>query len=197
MLQLDHVLLGVRDLEAAAERLRIEHGLHAVPGGRHPAGTSNWIVPLEPPQYLELIAGAWVEKYVVDGDRLVDWCVLPDDIEAVAARLGLEVNTGSVERPDGTTMTYRFAMTDAEDGLPFFGVADEEPDVRRARFQRMFEAAGHPSGARRFAWIEIGADSDQVREWLGDELPVRVVDGERGVRAVGIATDDGPELVIR
>jgi len=54
--QLDHVILGVTDLEAAAARLADHHRLTAVPGGRHDAaGTLNWIVPLDD-AYIELIA---------------------------------------------------------------------------------------------------------------------------------------------
>ncbi|HEX6547890.1 MAG TPA: VOC family protein, partial [Candidatus Dormibacteraeota bacterium] len=59
---LDHVLVPVIDLESAASRLHSEHGLVALPGGRHPGvGTANMIVPLGR-TYLELIA-------VVDADE--------------------------------------------------------------------------------------------------------------------------------
>jgi hypothetical protein len=58
MLALDHVIYGTRDLDAAAERLRAEHGLGSVVGGRHGGGTVNRVVPLEPPLYLELLAVA-------------------------------------------------------------------------------------------------------------------------------------------
>ena len=190
------MILGVADLDVAAERLRREHGLTSLPGGRHPTGTVNRVVPLEPPEYLELLAGGWVTELVAAGDRFVGWCVLPDDIDVDAARLGLAVEQSSVERPDGTTLTYRYAATGEDDGLPFLGVADEDPAERRARFRRMFEDAAHPSGAQRFASIEVAADERTVRDWFGDELPVRVVDGDPGVRAVAIAGARG-ELVLR
>lgn len=43
---IDHVLIAVREPQAAAQALSERHGLAAVEGGLHPAwGTGNWIVP--------------------------------------------------------------------------------------------------------------------------------------------------------
>ncbi|MGE3812986.1 MAG: VOC family protein, partial [Candidatus Nanopelagicales bacterium] len=54
-LALDHVVVGVADLDRAQERLR-GLGLTALPGGSHPAwGTANRIVPLGS-SYLALVA---------------------------------------------------------------------------------------------------------------------------------------------
>jgi Glyoxalase-like domain len=54
--ELDHVLVAVPDLAAAARVLEEEHGLTAIEGGRHPGwGTANRIVPLGD-SYLELVA---------------------------------------------------------------------------------------------------------------------------------------------
>src|SRR3990170_2594576 len=49
---IDHVIYGVVDVDATAERLRREHGLGSLPGGRHLGGTTNRLVPLEPPTFL-------------------------------------------------------------------------------------------------------------------------------------------------
>ena len=54
-LYIDHVIYGVTDIDAAAERLRCEHGLGSVPGGVHLGGTTNRVVPLAPPVFLELL----------------------------------------------------------------------------------------------------------------------------------------------
>ena len=101
-MQLDHVVLGVPDLEAAARRLEDQHRLTAVPGGRHEsAGTHNWIVPLGD-AYLELLAvedeaaaktspfGRWVLERVTGADTWLGWCLRTDDLDGVCARLGLE-----------------------------------------------------------------------------------------------------------
>ena len=60
-MQIDHVLYGVQDLDAAATWFEGSFGLSAVSGGAHPAwGTANAILPVGDGQYVELIA-------VVDG----------------------------------------------------------------------------------------------------------------------------------
>jgi len=47
VLQIDHVVYAVGDLDAAATRVREEFGLASVPGGVHPQwGTGNRIIPL-------------------------------------------------------------------------------------------------------------------------------------------------------
>src|SRR5262249_52863075 len=102
MMQIDHVVYGVQDLEAAAARFRERYGLLSVPGGVHPAwGTGNRIVPLGP-SYIELLGvmdqdtasqsflGRDLQARTANGDRLVGWCVRTDDLDATAARLGLE-----------------------------------------------------------------------------------------------------------
>ena len=36
-------------------------------------------------------------------------------------------------------------------------------------------------------WVEVAGDAARLRDWLhGAELPVRVVEGEPAVRAIGI-----------
>ena len=59
-------------------------------------------------------------------------------------------------------------------------------------------AVEHPSGATGIAWLELGGDEARLREWLGGaELPIRVVDGEPGLRAVGLRGPSGAEVVLR
>ena len=46
-MQIDHAIIGARDIDAVADRLWERHGLASLPGGRHPGwGTHNRIVPL-------------------------------------------------------------------------------------------------------------------------------------------------------
>ncbi|HEY8867476.1 MAG TPA: VOC family protein, partial [Solirubrobacteraceae bacterium] len=79
-MRIDHVLIGARDLPAAADRLRDEHGLASVDGGVHPEwGTGNRIFPLGD-DYVELIGivdeetaarsllGSWLREQLADGD---------------------------------------------------------------------------------------------------------------------------------
>jgi catechol 2,3-dioxygenase-like lactoylglutathione lyase family enzyme len=208
VLRLDHVVYAVRDLDEAAARLRRELGLDSVPGGRHPGwGTGNRIVPLGD-DYIELIAvidpdeaaehpfGRAVLVATEGGDGLFAISVATDDIEGVAARLGLEVRPGERARPDGTVLRWRSAGADdprRERWLPFFISWDLPPEMHPGRAR-----SGHGVHASRIAWVEVAGDADRLREWLdGEELPIRVVDGPPGLRAVGHATTGGGELILR
>jgi len=206
-MQIDHVVYGVQDLEAAASTVRADYGLGSVPGGRHPGrGTGNWIVPLGP-NYIELLAavdkteaekdefGRSLLAAVADGDRLLGWCVSTEDVDAVAARLDLSVAAGSRERPDGTVLRWRSAGLDralAEPSLPFFITWDIPENLHPGRAE-----ADHEFSPRGIAWLEIGGDALRLNEWLeGSELPIRVVGGPPGVLAVGIAAEP-EEIVLR
>jgi hypothetical protein len=60
-----------------------------------------------------------------------------------------------------------------------------------ARAGGVFQAAG-----ARIAGMEVGADEDALREWVG-ELPgtVRVTSGPPGVRSVAVAGAGGIEVL--
>jgi hypothetical protein len=208
VLRIDHVVYAVRDLDETAARLRRELGLDSAPGGRHPGwGTGNRIVPLGE-DYIELIAvidpdeaardpfGRAVLAAVEGGDRLFATSVATDNIEGVAARLGLEVRPGERARPDGTVLRWRSAGADdprRERWLPFFISWDVPPEMHPGRAR-----SGHGVRANGIAWVEVAGDAHRLREWLGgEELPFRVVDGAPGLRAVGLATSGGGEQILR
>jgi hypothetical protein len=202
--RIDHVIYGVHDLDAAAARLNGEHGLGFIRGGRHPGGTSNSIAPLDPPQYLELIAVddpagemAQMLTRTMDGeDRLVGWAIEPDDLDAVASRLGIEPLIGSIENPDGSTGTWRIVGHTDDSAFPFFIEYDGDGEVRRRRWAERRAESGN-NWVRALTFVEVGADADDMRAWIGDDhIPVRCIDGERGVLAVGLATEKG-EIVLR
>jgi hypothetical protein len=209
MLVLDHVIYATRDAAATAAWLRERHGLGAVAGGFHPGqGTSNLVVPLEPPQYLELLEvvdeeaaarsslGAALMARLARGDGLWSWAVLADDLDAVAARLGIEPFVGHLADAEGN-VSGSWRIVAGGDDLPFFIAYDVDPEERRARQRRRHAEAAHAAGASGFAWIEVGGDEERLRDWLGDPtLPVRFAGGPPGPRAVAIRTRDG-EIVIR
>lgn len=206
--RIDHVLFAVDDFATAAARLWDDYGLAAVEGGRHSGwGTANWIVPLGS-AYLELAGiidaetatasafGRRVAAALAGGGGPFAWCVVPDDLEATAERLGLEVGTGSRKRPDGSVLSWRSAGLDvalSDPSRPFF-------------LEWLVPASLHP-GAEEvphrlvplgISWVEVAGDDATVRYWLGDDsVPVRLQRGEPGIRAIGIATRGGPEVVIR
>ncbi len=208
MYTIDHVVLAVRDLDASAARLWDEHGLRFAPGGQHPQwGTANMIAPLGN-DYLELLGvvdeevgsntmlGRTLMDLSAGGDRWFSVCLADDDIDATAARLGLTVRPGARTRPDGTEVRWRGAgIEEREDDLwlPFFidwdVPAEHHPGAA---------PAGHRVPVDGIAWAEVGGDDPRLRDWLGGvEVPIRVVDGESRVHAVGIRLRDGDELVLR
>jgi hypothetical protein len=204
VLRLDHVVYAVRDLDDAAARLRADHGLDSVAGGRHPEwGTANRIVPLGA-GYVELIAieddaaaarsafGRSLRSSLDAGEGWFAVCAASDDLDAVAARLEAEVEPGERVRPDGEVVRWRRVDPPGRaTWLPFFIAWDVEPELHPGRAR-----AGHGVRAEGLAWVEVGGDADRMRAWLGgDDLAIRVVDGPPGVRRVAIATADG-ELVI-
>lgn len=182
---IDHVIYGTGDLDAAAARISAEFGLPAVAGGRHDGmGTENRIVALDDGSFIELLAiadeqeakasavGAALLAGIARGDGLLGWAVAVDDVASVAARLGLAVTT--VGRQGMTASLTGVGEALGQPCLPFF--------IQRAaaRFASEIEPV--------IDWIEVAGDAERLRGWLGDaELPVRVVDGPPGVRAVAIA----------
>jgi len=205
---LDHAILAVRDLDEAGAEIERRFGLGSVSGGSHPAwGTGNRIVPLGE-TYLELMAvvdrstaadswfGRHVAETVAEGERLLGWVVATDEIEAIGRRLGLEVTSGSRARPDGSTLTWRLAGLEEameSSGFPFFieweGPAGAHPGATPAE---------HRSAPRGIEWVEVSADSAELREWLGpSEIPLRVVDGPSAILAVAIGTADGERVLRR
>jgi catechol 2,3-dioxygenase-like lactoylglutathione lyase family enzyme len=206
MLRLDHVVFAVPDLDEAAIRFREAFGLGSTEGGRHERwGTANRIVPLGD-QYVELVAvvdetsaartgfGRGVLERASGDGAWFTIAAVAEDLDAVAGRLGLEIGSGSRTRPDGEILRWRSAGLDdprREPWMPFF-LAREVPDELHPGRAR----AGHGVRAQGIAWVEVGGDAERLREWLGgDELPIRVIGGEPGLRRVCVAASDR-EIVI-
>jgi len=186
---IDHVLLAVRDLDSAASWIREQHGLTALPGGRHPgAGTANRIVPLGD-DYLELIA-------VVDRDEaaasplrerlaaapetgavLATWAVRVTDLDALKQRLGdAGVATegplpGSRLRPDGVLLEWRTLRVGSglEPVIPFFIEwkidADQHPGATPVE---------HPAGAVLLRGIRLASPNPEA---LADRLRIVLDEG--------------------
>jgi glyoxalase-like protein len=205
--EFDHAIYAVRDFEAAARRLWDDHGLAAVPGGRHAGwGTANWIVPLGS-SYIELIGveneeeasrsflGQHLITVLGEGERFVGWVVAPDLFDEAVARAGLEVSEGSRVRPDGAMVRWRSAgveVTMQDPSLPFFIEWLVPPELHPGQME-----AAHRVQPFGISWVEVHGDESAVRSWLGDEsLPVRVTPGAPALLAVGVDTDHG-EVVLR
>ena len=113
--------------------------------------------------------GRFVAELTAEGDRWFAVCIADDDLDATAARLGLEVVTGERERPDGTVVRWRSAGFEDDpervSRLPFFIEWDVPPELHPGRTQ-----IEHRVAATGIAWIEMG-DDGHLTDWLGERRP--------------------------
>ena len=193
------------DIDAAAERLRREHGLGSVPGGRLPGGVTNRIVPLEPPIFLELLGvtdpsqpdGAWLSQRLAGQDQVIWWCLVVSDIHQAAAQRGLPVHTGEMQMVDGPPRFFRTAAM-PHFPLPFFISFDMADEERMQLREQRYREAAHECEPGGYTLLEVGDTPDLLNAWIGEhDLPVRhAPDKPSGIHAAGIATDRG-EVVLR
>ena len=128
LLGIDHLVIAVPDLDAAATELRDSLGLAALGGGTHPAlGTANRLVWLGD-SYLELVwivdpavaAGSWLGGPVLGrldrGGGVVTWAVASDSLDldvaalqAMGSSLGGPLD-GERQRPDGLVVRWRLSL---------------------------------------------------------------------------------------
>jgi hypothetical protein len=201
---IDHVIYGVVDIDAAAERLRRDYGLGSVPGGQHLGGTTNRIVPLAPPIFLELLGigdtslsdGAWLEQTLQGRDRVLWWALGCNDLDDTAARRGLPIQAGQMQMGDGSEAVFRTAGM-SRYPLPFFVANNMTPEALQQRWAGRFADAAHDNIPEGYTFVEVGEPAEFISSWLGDhDLPVRhaSVPG-RGITRVGISTARG-EIIL-
>lgn len=139
---LDHILLGVNDLDRGIAWMEERSGVRAMFGGLHPGrGTRNALLSLGPLRYLEIIApdpaqlssatqaqsmGDHLKAFAEP--RLIGWAAHTMNLMEVvkkAAAAGIDIQNprdGSRARPDGKVLRWRSAalQTDFDGVLPFF-----------------------------------------------------------------------------
>jgi hypothetical protein len=203
-LELDHVVIAVDDLAAAAHEFEARYGLTSTEGGRHPGwGTANRIVPLGD-AYLELVAvvdeaeaaesafGRWVSRAQPQIAPL-GWAVRTDEIDRAAQRLGLTVATGSRTSRSGERAHWRSAgveQASAEPFLPFF--IEWEPGTALPGLA----STRHPAGSAKIATLRLEGDADRLAVWLGaHDLPIAVSAGPPAVTSIVLRGGSG-EIVI-
>jgi Glyoxalase-like domain len=210
---IDHVLLAVRDLDAAAAWIRDRHGLTALAGGRHPGvGTANLIVPLGD-DYLELIAIVDAGEAAASplrerlaaapesGASIATWAVRVTAMDALKQRLGdAGVATegplsGSRLRPDGVLLEWRTLRVGSglEPAVPFFiewnVPAGEHPGATTVE---------HPAGTVLLRGVRLAspdpeAMADRLRVVLDEGVDYQVEKGEREGPAAVVLSVNGEE----
>ncbi len=160
---IDHIVILVKDLvQASADYATL--GFTVVPGGEHTGGaTHNALVTFADGSYLELIAfkreapeHRWWHHTVDKGEGLIDFALLPTDIEndlLAARQRGLEFEgpfPGGRERPDGQQIKWQTGAPLTPD-LPFL-CADVTPRELRVPAG---DAWLHPNGVSGIAKLAV------------------------------------------
>jgi hypothetical protein len=133
--QVDHILLGIDDLDRGMEQFEKLTGVRPVYGGKHPRGTHNALVSLGDGTYLEILAlqpNVAPPKEYADLKKLraltpIGWAVSSKDSAQLRSRLtsaGLAVsepNPGSRTTPAGKELSWQtFGLEHAFEEAPFF-----------------------------------------------------------------------------
>jgi hypothetical protein len=137
----DHLLLGVSDLDRGIAWVEKAIGVRAVLGGSHPGvGTRNALLSLGGRRYLEIIAPDPAQKVFdfridlrrLSEPRLITWGAATRDIDSLAKKAreaGFEIvgpQDGSRARPDGKVLRWKTLgvknelAADDVDPIPFF-----------------------------------------------------------------------------
>jgi hypothetical protein len=186
---LDHILLGVSDLDKGIMWFEKRSGVRAVVGGVHPGrGTRNALLALGPRRYLEIIAPGplqagtpaskeyWAARLTsLQEPRLIGWAAHTGNLAAIARSAAAasiatdEPRDGSRARPDGKALRWKsFGLKDDRNGLlPFF--------IEWSR-DTVHPSQDSPSGCKLLGFIAESPHAEQVSSdahRLGLEFAVR------------------------
>jgi catechol 2,3-dioxygenase-like lactoylglutathione lyase family enzyme len=177
--RIDHIMLGIDDLDRGVELFEQKTGVRPVYGGKHPGGTHNALVSLGDGTYLEIIA---VQRDVKPPDEYaglkqlhtltpIGWAVSSTDSAQLRSRLssaGLDVtdpSPGSRTTPAGATLSWQtFGLKDNFDEAPFFIVWSP---------QTLHPSTTSPKGCTLQRWRIAGAHQKALAQ-LRDALDLRV-----------------------
>ena len=134
---LDHLLLGIADLDQGIEWVREKTGISAVAGGSHPgAGTRNALLSLGKHQYLEIISIDPEQKETsatatlirnLKSPQLITWAAATADIQSIKQRArtgGYHFegpDNGARVKPDRSELKWRtLRILNVANVIPFF-----------------------------------------------------------------------------
>ena len=173
--QIDHVMLGINDLERGMDAFEQLTGVRPAYGGKHPGGTHNALVSLGEGTYLEIIAvqrgvappGEYAGLEQLHKLTPIGWAVSAKDSAELRNRLtsaGMAVTeptAGSRTTPAGTTLSWQtFGLENNFDEAPFFIVWSS---------QAAHPSSTSPAGCKLQRWRVAGPQQkalDQLRRIL-------------------------------
>ena len=164
----DHIVIAVDNLKAAAERYRAD-GYTVIPGGKHAnRATANALICFADGSYLELLAATGdppqpgkidFSRMLAAGDGPAGFALRVNRLDALAAALrSKEVPVGDVvvgerKRPDGERVAWKLALVD--DGFTPFLIEDVTPHQLRVPDDPAITT--HANGKRGIESVIIGA----------------------------------------
>jgi hypothetical protein len=196
--QIDHVILGIDDLDRGVKAFEAVTGVKPVYGGKHPGGTHNALVSLGDRIYLEILAvqqGVTVPADYADLKKMktltpVGWAVSSKDTAELRNRLsaaGIAVSEpvgGSRTTPTGSTLSWQsFALNERSPELPFFIVWSE---------QTAHPSTTSPSGCKLQRWTIASPrvkEIEQLRQAL--DLSVDVVEAKPATMRLSLTCSKG------
>jgi hypothetical protein len=168
---IDHVILGIDDLQKGIAELERATGVRAEFGGAHPGrGTQNALISLGGHRYLEILAPNPEDSGVAEARkelaglsslRPVGWAAHSEDLSGLKQRLGNqagEIRPGARNRPDGSRLAWKtLGFTSENPLLPFFIEWDHETK---------HPSSTSPSGCRLTGFFLEDPAPDSLRETL-------------------------------
>jgi hypothetical protein len=177
--QVDHILLGIDDLDRGMEQFEKLTGVRPVYGGKHPRGTHNALVSLGDGKYLEILAlqpnvtppTEYEDLKKLNALTPIGWAVSSKDSAQLRSQLtsaGLAVSEpapGSRTTPAGNELSWQtFGLEDAFEEAPFFIVWSP---------QSAHPSTTSPTGCRLQQWRVAGPHVKKL-EQLRTALDLRV-----------------------
>jgi hypothetical protein len=173
--QIDHVILGIDDLDRGVKAFEAATGVKPVYGGKHPGGTHNALVSLGEGMYLEILAiqqGVTVQGNFAGLKEMktltpIGWAVSAKDTAQLRNRLsaaGIAVSEpvdGSRTTPTGSKLSWQsFLLDESSPEVPFFIVWSQ---------QTAHPSTTSPSGCKLQQWSVASPrvkDLEQLRQAL-------------------------------
>jgi glyoxalase-like protein len=196
--QIDHIMLGIDDLDRGMKAFEEATGVKPIPGGKHPRGTHNALVSLGDGTYVEIIAvqkGIKPPEDFAGLDQLhtltpIGWAVSSKDSAQLRSRLdaaGMAVTDpapGSRITPAGKTLSWQtFGLKDNFEEAPFFIVWSA---------QTAHPSTTSPGGCKLQQWRIAGAHQknlEQLRRTL--DLRFEVADAKATTMRLALTCPKG------
>lgn len=184
---IDHILIGVPDLDRTLDELAKTLGVRPVYGGKHPGGTHNALLSLGTRTYLEFIAlqpgvaGANIgmgELVGLTKPVPIGWAVGAPSVTSLTASLAhsdfalSEPDAGSRVTPSGGILKWQSLHLVSDPAAALFFII-WAPDTHHP-------SATSPQGCRLVGFQVTTPDSKRLRALCSTlNLPVEILDGPR------------------